>query len=114
MAKYVYSNKVAGKRDLQSLTINSLMGVDYSSSMVNIRDYHAYDIKNFLKKNNVLRNRNGYEQVGKHKINGIWECNYQGRKIIIAHIGNSIYQVEDIDNFDVLANNYKVIYTDEN
>ena len=114
MAKYVYSNKVAGKRDLQSLTINSLMGVDYSSSMVNIRDYHAYDIKNFLKKNNVLRNRNGYEQVGKHKINGIWECNFQGRKIIIAHIGNSIYEVEDIDKYDVLANNYKVIYTDEN
>lgn len=111
MVKYVYSNKVAAKRDLQLLTINSLMGVDYSSSMVNIRDYHAYDIKNFLKKNNVLRNRNGYEQVGKHKINGIWECNYKGEKRVIAHIGNSIYEVNDIDKYDVLANNYTVIDT---
>ena len=75
------------------------MGVDYSSSMVNIRDFHAYDIKNFIKKNNVLRNRNGYEQVGKLKINGMWECNYNGSKIIIAHIGKKLYRITDIDEF---------------
>lgn len=112
MSKYIYSNKVASKRALQSLTINSLMGVDYSSSMVNIRDYHAYDIKNFLKKNNVLRNRNGFEQVGKGKINGLWECNYKGNKILIAHIGKSLYYVTDIDKYDIDSANYQAIVED--
>lgn len=112
MAKYIYSNKVAEKRSLKSLTINSLMGVDYSSSMINIRDYHASDISNFIKVNNVLRNRNGYEQVGKSKINGIWECNYLGRKIIIAHIGNSICRVKDINTYNIYSKNYEVIKTD--
>lgn len=112
MSKYIYSNKVASKRALQSLTINSLMGVDYSSSMVNIRDYHAYDIKNFLKKNNVLRNRNGFEQVGKGKINGLWEFNYKGNKILIAHIGKSLYYVTDIDKYDIDSANYQAIVED--
>ena len=92
------------------------MGVDYSSSMVNIRDFHAYDIKNFIKKNNVLRNRNGYEQVGKYKINGLWQCTYNKTNesdynsvLTIAHINQSLFFVEDIDKYDVLANNYRAI-----
>lgn len=88
------------------------MGVDYSSSMVDIKYNHAYDIKNFLKINNVLRNRNGYEQVGKYKINGIWECNYLGEKVYIAHIGNSFYRITDIDKYDNKVTNYLPIYTD--
>lgn len=89
------------------------MGVDYSSSMVNIRDNHAYDIKNFLKINNVLRNRNGYEHVGKYKINGIWECNYEGETIIIAHIGTKLYRVTHLDVYDNLAANYVPIVSED-
>ena len=114
MARNIYTNKVASKRSLQTLSINSLMGVDYSSSMVNIRDYHAYDIKNFLKKNNVLRNRNGFEQIGKWKINGIWECNFKGRRIFVVHCGTKWYyvkSVEDLNTYDIQSSNYHEINT---
>ena len=82
------------------------MGVDYSSSMLNIQDNHAYDIKNFLKENGTLQKRKPYEQVGIGGLNGIWECNYNGQKYIIAHKGNNIYLVNDIDRYERLASNY--------
>lgn len=82
------------------------MGVDYTSSALNIADYHATEIKNFLKKNNVLQKRNGYLQISEYEFNGIWECNYKGKKIIIAHIGSDFYRVMDLDKFDDSTNNY--------
>lgn len=85
------------------------MGVDYSSSMLNIQDNHAYDIKNLLKKNGTLQKRPPFEQVGLGALNGVWECYYKGKKYTIAHIGKKIYEVENIHIFDRLAQNYKVL-----
>ena len=85
------------------------MGVDYSSSMLNIQDNHAYDIKNFLKENGTLQKRKPYEQVGIGGLNGIWECHYLGQRYIVAHKGNNLYLVNDIDKYDRLANNYMLI-----
>lgn len=88
------------------MSVDSLMGVDYTSSALNITDYHATEINNFLKKNNVLQKRNGYLQISEYEFNGIWECNYKGAKIIIAHIGSDFYRVMDLDKFDNSDNNY--------
>lgn len=82
------------------------MGVDYSSSMLNIQDNHAYDIKNFLKENGTLQKRKPYEQVGIGGLNGVWECHYLGQRYVIAHKGNNLYLVNDIDRYDRLASNY--------
>ena len=88
------------------MSVDSLMGVDYTSSALNITDYHATEINNFLKKNNVLQKRNGYLQISEYEFNGIWECNYKGTKIIIAHIGSDLYRVMDLDKFDDSTSNY--------
>lgn len=85
------------------------MGVDFSSSMLNIQDNHAYDIKNFIKRNGSLQKRNPYKQVGNEKLNGVWECYYKGTKYTIAHKGTNLYLVDNIDNYDMFAQNYKKI-----
>ena len=71
------------------------MGVDYSSSMINIQDYHAYDINNLLKKNNLLQKRNGYIQFGTDKFNGLWKCKYKEKEIYIGHIGTSLHIISN-------------------
>lgn len=79
-------------RDIESLTIKSLMGVDYSGSMLNIEDYHAYDILNLLKKNNVLQKRSGWKQIYDKKVNGIWKCRVSPTQVFyVYHIGNKLY-----------------------
>lgn len=108
-SKYIYSNKVASKRNIQSLSVDNLMGVDYSSSMLNIQDNHAYDIKNFLKQNGTLQKRPPIEQIGLTGLNGVWECNYKGTIYTIAHKGNNLYLVDGIENYDRLANNYYLL-----
>ena len=108
-SKYIYSNKIASKRNIQSLSVDNLMGVDYSSSMLNIQDNHAYDIKNFLKKNGTLQKRPPVEQVGIKGLNGVWECNYNGQKYVIAHKDSNLYLVNNIDEYDNFANNYTLI-----
>lgn len=114
MANKIYNNKVASKRTLQTLNINSLLGVDYTSSMNNIADYHAYEMSNYLKINNSLQTRAGYEQIyhseQQHgKINGLWKCNYKGKEIIIAQINNIFYKVDNLNNYVFNAENYKRI-----
>lgn len=115
MSKYIYSNKVASKRSLQSVNISDLMGVDYSTSMLNVSDKHATDINNFIKKNNVLQKRGSYKQVmgttALGRVNGIWECYYKNKQIVIAHIDNSLYLVKDINNYYYNADNFKEIVT---
>lgn len=120
MANKIYNNKVASKRTLQTLNINSLLGVDYTSSMNNIADYHAYEMSNYLKINNSLQTRAGYEQIYHSEIqgnvNGLWKCNYKGKEIIIAHIGNGLYVINSqkgLNNYCFNAENYISIYTDD-
>ena len=83
------------------------MGVDYSSSMLNIQDNHAFDIKNFLKRNGTLQKRPPVEQVGIKGLNGVWQCNYKGKVYTIVHIGETLYNVKDINNYDFNEENYE-------
>lgn len=92
-SKYIYSNKIASKRNIQSLSVDNLMGVDYSSSMLNIQDNHAYDIKNFLKKNGTLQKRPPIKQTELESLNGYWECRYKGHIVKIAHIKDKLVQI---------------------
>lgn len=69
------------------------MGVDYSSSMLNIQDNHAYDIKNLLKKNGTLQKRPPIKQTELEGLNGYWECKYKGHIIKIAHIKDKLVQI---------------------
>lgn len=86
------------------------MGVDYSSSMLNIRDDHAYDMSNFLKINNLLQKRSGFEEVLPYKLNGIWECKFKGNTYTIAHIGKYFYLVNGkIDTYHQHLTQYQGI-----
>lgn len=115
IASYKLSNnKVAERRDLESIDISSFMGVDYTSSSINIVNYHASDILNLLKKNNVLQKRNGWKQVlnitnkylfnDGEKINGIWYArilnNGNYKDYYVIHIGKSLYLLNNFDTND--------------
>ena len=42
----IATRNIAERRELQAINVNSLMGVDYSSSNMNISDNHAVVIQN--------------------------------------------------------------------
>lgn len=117
MTNYTYNNKIAESRDLETLSVGALMGVDFSSSNLNITDNHASAIQNFLKKNNILQKRNGWEEIlniidnttsndisvfGENaQINGLWSIkinnNNTYEKYYIAHIGINFYELKNLE-----------------
>ena len=113
----IATRNIAERRELQAINVNSLMGVDYSSSNMNISDNHAVVIQNLLKKNNVLQKRNGWSQIlsieegqahdslnqniaftNGSTINGIWQIKYKSEINIIAHIGQDLFFINNFDS----------------
>ncbi len=131
IARYINTSNIAQRRESNTLNINSLMGVDYSSSNINISDNHAVEINNLLKIDNVLQKRSGWQQIMSiengsitqvdddggpvdielsdgAKINGLWMARYNGNNKVIAHIGTKFYFVNNIETF-----NFEKIYLKE-
>ena len=77
------------------VSLQDFAGVDYSSSLLNVADKRAVNIKNFLNINNNIQKRKGFTQkinIKNTKINGIWEFTASDNKnYVIAHAGTNLY-----------------------
>ena len=98
-------------------TIGAFRGVDYRPIQLQVKDYNATDIKNFIYRDNANQKRMGYEQLfsfpidtykllgdnrvtnnTSNRINGLWEfVDSKGIYHLIAHIGVLLYEIKNID-----------------
>ena len=98
-------------------TIGAFRGVDYRPIQLQVKDYNATDIKNFIYRDNANQKRMGYEQLlyfkfqdnyvdingnartnSSNKVNGLWEfVDSDHNKHLIAHIGKLLYEIKNID-----------------
>lgn len=109
-------------------TIKYFSGVDYSTQKFLTTDGHAIDLKNFVYKDGVVQKRNGFKEIfaikpfeyllvnfddptnysknvyvnGDDKtstIHNIWRFKAEDNQYhVIAHIGNLLYEIINIDN----------------
>lgn len=114
MAKYVMSNKVGERRDLQAISINSFLGLDKLNTNNNMPNFHATDMINYLVKDGALQTRSGWEQLidltntkdtsnnaVTGNINNLFSFTYKGTRYYIAHIGQNIYFVNNFNTDDI-------------
>lgn len=99
------------------LTVARFLGVDFNPAQLQVADYHATDMRNFVYEDRVTQKRKGYDQLAKIKVtpyhvavengyeqrfnephfNGFWEfTGDDGAKHCVAHIGKLLYSVEGI------------------
>lgn len=101
----------------KQLDISTFLGVDYSSSEINVSNARAVDMCNVVYKDKVNQKRNGWQQTlkiepfvyytsnGEQKtntteINGVWSFLGEDNKThIIAHIGSLLYELKNIEDF---------------
>lgn len=115
--------------------IKKFLGVDYSTQKFLVGDGRAIDSLNFIYKNGVVQKRNGFTEIYKIKptkyipvdfdglspleleenkvnFNGIWSMVFEdGKRHIIAHIGNLLYEVKNIENKNIEFE--PIYYSDE-
>lgn len=101
----------------KQLDINTFLGVDYSSSEINVSNARAVDMCNVVYKDKVNQKRNGWQQIlkiepfvyytsnGEKKtnatdINGVWRFLGEDNVVhTIAHIGSLLYELKNLDDF---------------
>lgn len=107
--------KIKEPKKLQ-FTIGAFRGVDYRPIQLQVKDYNATDIKNFIYRDNANQKRMGYEHLitmpredyldmngvshfnNSNRVNGLWEfVDSKGIYHLIAHIGNLLYEIKNID-----------------
>ena len=68
----------ANRTNHKFFTLSKFKGVDYSSSPMQVKNYRATDMDNFLLKDGVLSKRNGFEQIkrfsGYGDVSNIWKA----------------------------------------
>lgn len=114
MSKYILSNKVGERRDLQSISVSTFLGLDNLNTNNNMPSYHASDMSNYLVKDGALQTRSGWEQVIdltdkkdtsnsqiSGKINNIYSFTFNGVRYTLAHIGTNLYFVSNFDTNDI-------------
>lgn len=110
-----YSIRLDSKK--LKLSVSRFLGVDYTPTQLQVKDYHAADMENLVYEDRVTQKRKGYEQLAKigrtayHVLtesgyeqrfnephfNGFWVfVGDDKRKHCIAHIGKLLYTVEGI------------------
>ena len=82
---------------LNYYSIENFLGVDFSSSPLEIDKRRSPNSYNMTNKNGYLETRNGYELIYKlgERINGIWNIDLIDKELNIVHSGNSLYQFSD-------------------
>lgn len=101
-------------RDRKTLSIDTFYGVDYSKPALQVLDYHAIDILNFIIKDGVDQKRAPWEQMAavpsfsyvkkvdgsyiersnSKVINGIWRFKAEdGEYHVVAHVGKCLFEV---------------------
>lgn len=124
-------NSTYSAPELKNKLLTNFKGVDYTKAELDVADFRASDMQNFIFKDGINQKRNGFEQQIKipketgnesTKVNGYWEFkDSEGTIHRIAHIGNYIYNVNlDGDLFErtytrLIPNEFykKNLYTDK-
>nr|DAS12528.1 MAG TPA: hypothetical protein [Caudoviricetes sp.] len=78
-------------------SIENFLGVDFSSSPLEVDKRRSPNSYNMTNKNGYLETRNGYELICKvgERINGIWNIDLIDKELNIVHSGNSLYEFSD-------------------
>lgn len=84
--------------------IDSFMGVDFTSSPIEVDKRRSPNAKNVINKNGFNESRNGYRILKKigTRINGVWNIDYKGRDLFLVHSGTVLYECSD--NFKNITN----------
>lgn len=75
-------------------TIDSFMGVDFTSSPIEVDKRRSPNAKNIINKDGYNESRNGYNVLNTigNKINGVWNFDYNGEDYFIVHSGTKLYE----------------------
>lgn len=106
----------------KSTVVSTFLGVDFSSQRFNVSSSRAINIKNFIYKDGVIQKRCGYEEIFKVKqveyfdkftnkynvngvnFNGMWKFEAEdGLVHIVAHIGNLLFEIKNIESQDDIS-----------
>ena len=81
----------------QTLSLDELRGVDFTSSPLSASPNRAVDMKNWINEKGVLRKRRGWKQVWQipagERINGLFYYEYEEHKALLIHAGKAIYRI---------------------
>lgn len=105
--------------DRQEKTLKGFMGVDYSSSPMDVALNRATDCRNFINENGINKKRNGWSEIYRFapgadgetsKINGIWHFTTKGKSgknytFTIVHAGKDIFTFDERDGNAVKISN---------
>ena len=78
-------------------SIDSFMGVDFSSSPIEIDKRRSPNAKNIINNNGYNESRNGYEILNTigTKINGMWNIDTDKGELFLVHSGDKLYEVSN-------------------
>lgn len=105
-------NSNFGNKKFERKVINNFLGVDYASSIFNVADYRAIDMRNLINKNGINHKRNGWSEIAQFndKINGIWQFKDDNKNIhIIVHSGKKFYKITNLS-----TNSFETTYEEIN
>lgn len=129
--KKSYQHYQLDQSDRKVLNITNFGGVDFSNQKFNVSSSRAIDLKNFVYRDGMVQKRFGYEQIyqvnnntyyneldiesgvktNPNNFNGIWKFIAEDKQEhIVAHIGNVLYEVENINNDNIA---FKMLYVKE-
>lgn len=75
-------------------SIDSFMGVDFTSSPIEVDKRRSPNAKNIINKNGYNESRNGYKVLNTigTKINGVWNIDYKDKELFVVHSGTMLYE----------------------
>ena len=70
------------------------MGVDFTSSPIEVDKRRSPNAKNIINKNGYNESRNGYKVLNTigTKINGVWNIDYKDKELFVVHSGTMLYE----------------------
>lgn len=80
--------------DIYTYIIDSFMGVDFTSSPIEIDKKRSPNAKNIINKNGYNESRNGYKILNKigTNINGVWNIDFNNQELFVVHSGTMLYE----------------------
>lgn len=101
----MYSIPGSSKKNV--FTIDSFMGVDFTSSPIEVDKRRSPNARNLINKSGYNESRNGYEVLNTigNNINGVWNADTDKGDLFLVHSGTSLYEcTSDFKSFtDILS-----------
>lgn len=78
-------------------TIENFMGVDFTSSPIEVDKRRSPNAKNLINNDGFNETRNGYEKILEFdgQINGCWNFDTKTKELFLIHSGDKLYEVTD-------------------